>query len=267
MAMRFALPIAILALLLVASLPSHGKAQVRHGAERHHHASSSPVATPQNQPSPVATPAETRSYTYNYYYPEKPTVPTVRFQKVTTVLLLFFTGGLWVTTILQWRIANKTLLLQFRPKLIVRNIVIDEMSNEIPRPPLIRDGSAVVGQFYISNIGETPAMITEVGCWVESSQILPMRRPYEGKDGIELQSPKILKPSESTPWRFDSITVMDSRARMIMASEAGWALYVMGWIGYLDDLKIPRRTAFCRKYDPMKARFVKVDDPDYEHQE
>jgi hypothetical protein len=100
--MKIAL-LAMLALFLVLSLPDPGKTEVRHSTQRHHHASGSPVSTPQNQPSPVSTPAETRSYTYNYYYPEKPTVSIVWFQTITTVLLLLFTGGLWITSIWQWR--------------------------------------------------------------------------------------------------------------------------------------------------------------------
>ena len=36
---------------------------------------------------------------------------------------------------------------------------------------------------------------------------------------------------------------------------------------YADDLKIVRRTAFCREYRPAERRFFAVDDPDYEHEE
>jgi hypothetical protein len=107
--MKFALSFAMLALLLVASSPYPPKTEVRHGTERHHHASGRTVATPRNQPSSIATPAETRNYTYTYYYPEKSTVPPVPFQILTTVLLLFFTAGLWVTSILQWKAMQENL--------------------------------------------------------------------------------------------------------------------------------------------------------------
>jgi hypothetical protein len=56
-----------------------------------------------------------------------------------------------------------------------------------------------------------------------------------------------------------------------ISKDAGdWRLYVMGWIAYSDDLKIPRRTAFCcenRVASGSKGRFCIVDDNDYAHKE
>ncbi len=181
---------------------------------------------------------------------------------------LVFAGLQWNEISEQARIANKMLLLQFRPKLIIRNVVID-VADEIPRPPLFRDHHPVSGQFYISNTGGTEAKITEIGCWVEWSQILPMQRPYEGKHGFEC-SATALQPSQSIPWTFNSANdgkLMNARANDILSGMGNWALYVMGWVQYIDDLKTPRRTAFCRKYEFSKGRFLAVDDPDYEHQE
>jgi len=39
------------------------------------------------------------------------------------------------------------------------------------------------------------------------------------------------------------------------------------YIEYRDDRGWPRRTAFCRKYDPITRRFSIVDDQEYEYQE
>jgi hypothetical protein len=44
-------------------------------------------------------------------------------------------------------------------------------------------------------------------------------------------------------------------------------LFVLGWIGYTDDIGIYKNMWFCRKYDPSKDRFRPVDDPDYEYAE
>jgi hypothetical protein len=45
----------------------------------------------------------------------------------------------------------------------------------------------------------------------------------------------------------------------------------MGWIDYVDDLVITRRTAFCREYrthqGASEGRLYPVDDTDYEHEE
>lgn len=44
-------------------------------------------------------------------------------------------------------------------------------------------------------------------------------------------------------------------------------MYVIGRVGYIDELGGMRSTAFCRKWDDDKGRFFAVDDPDYEHAE
>ena len=188
-----------------------------------------------------------------------------------TIIIAAFTVILWVTSYRQWSVSNRTLLLQFRPKLIVRNVVVKRLVNEMPPKPLFQQNMPVIGHFYISNIGGTPAMIIEVGCWVECSKRLPMRRPYEGKDANTVPYLKVLGPSESTPCDFDSVSdkgkVMDSNATMILGGDFGWALYVMGWVQYTDKSNARHRTAFCRKYDISKERFMPVDDSDYEHAE
>jgi len=270
--MKTALPILTLALLFVASSPSPVKAEVRHGTEDHHHASGSVVPTPQNQRSPVATPAEARAYTYNYYYPEKSDVPPVSFQIVTTVLLLIFTGGLWVTSIWQWNIANKTLALQFRPKLIVRNFEIPlRLEGGNAKYYFIRN-ELVSGQFYVANIGDGPATITESLCIVywQKGLVLPMRRPYEGNDGNNPVAGKI-EPGGRLTAVFQSEELLPiSQIEIGMMGypySPSWRVYIMGWIEYSDDLGIGRRTAFCRRFDPTTNRFMPVDDPDYEKAE
>ena len=44
---------------------------------------------------------------------------------IATLIIAAFTGTLWCTSRKQWRVSNKTLHLQFRPKLIVRNVVVN----------------------------------------------------------------------------------------------------------------------------------------------
>lgn len=180
-----------------------------------------------------------------------------------------------VLALFQWReirrqakIANEALFRQFRPRLKIRNIVID-VANEIPQPPLFRERYPISGHFYISNTGGTAAKISEIGVWVEWNQNLPMERPYEGKHGV-VCSATVLEASQSIQWAFNSADdnkLMDSVAAKILAAEHGWALYIMGWVEYVDGLNTTRRTAFCRKYDVSKRRFFAVDDNDYEHTE
>jgi hypothetical protein len=164
----FALILIASALLLSAAnsgsaqSPSPPKAEVRHRSQRHHDASSSVVATPQNQPSSIATPEETRSYAYNYYYPEKSDVPPVPFQIVTTVLLLLVTGGLWITSIWQWRaidqqakIAEEALTMDVRPRISVKI--------EGGHAPLNLTGKheqQFVIYYKVRNTGRGPAFVT-----------------------------------------------------------------------------------------------------------
>lgn len=83
-------------------------------------------------------------------------------------------------------IAHDTLVLTQRPKLIVRNVVL-KSPQQVPPPgpdPWFYKGARLSGQFYVVNVGGTPATITESGCWVawkvndRPLGRLPMKRPY-----------------------------------------------------------------------------------------
>jgi hypothetical protein len=93
-----------------------------------------------------------------------------------------------------------------------------------------------------------------------------MNRPYEGKNGNSVVSGR-LAPGVSIPGTFVSENVLGVGEPTNILQGSGRALYVMGWIDYSDDLKVARRTSFCRRYDPSRQRFVAVDDPDYENAE
>jgi transposase-like protein len=97
-----------------------------------------------------------------------------------------------------------------------------------------------------------------------------VRKAVSDRVSLVATDEHVLRPSESMPWTFNTLhdnKVMDASADHILTGRGNWAIYIMGWIEYLDDLKIPRRTAFCRKYEITKGRFFAVDDPDYEYQE
>ena len=160
-----------------------------------------------------------------------------------------------------------------RPKLIVRNIVLNSPS-QTPAPvpdPWFYQGARLAGQFYVVNVGGSPAKIAESGCWViwkaneQPLPGLPMRRPYEGKDG---NNPVLgsLGPGESAPGIFQSEDYLGNEIDRVRSGN--WSLYVLGWVEYTDDRDMKRRTAFCRKYDANKRRFFAAeDDPDYEYVE
>jgi hypothetical protein len=168
--------------------------------------------------------------------------------------------------------SEQALSLQFRPRLIVRNLIVhptlEGVGDRSPDYYFVRN-EFVRGQFFVANVGNSRATITESFCnvyWMKGP--LPMRWPYEGLDGnnpilgtIEAGGRKtaIFSSTEAIPVGHTEIGLMNYHD-----FNAVWSIYVMGWIEYRDNLGFERRTSFCRKFEPTSNRFVAVDDPDYE---
>lgn len=170
------------------------------------------------------------------------------------------------------KISRDLLISSHRPKLRVRNIVIDRSMGFGANGSFFQVGKLVRGQLYIANVGGTAAHVGEsfIGVfWPPGS--LPMRRPYEGKDGNDWAR-GILEAGASKTVLFQSNTVLPQN-ESVGTSAGSIRLFVMGWIEYKDSLNIQRRTAFCREFqrDPSvlesEGRFVVVDNQDYEHEE
>ncbi len=147
-----------------------------------------------------------------------------------------------------------------RPRLRVRNVVI--------RIGDAFRGNRLTGQCYVSNIGGTDAKIEESHVLVYANQMgLPMERPYEGMEANNPLSGTII-PGASIPLLIEALSPFTTAEEAGRAFAGAHPFYVMGWISYSDHLGNIRRTAFCRKWDGNKRRFVREDnDPDYEHEE
>jgi hypothetical protein len=193
---------------------------------------------------------------------------------IATVAIGVFTFFLMYVTNRQARLTQEsidltkqTLTLTYRPRLHVRNVVL--------RPPLFECGQLIHGQFYVSNVGGISACVVESHCEVLwDINGLPMERPYEGKRGNNpIGKNVVIAPGASYPGLFQSESTYEIKeVRGEPGIFAGGRLYVMGWIDYVDDLKVRRRTAFCRQYlyNPDAhgvRRFYPVEDPDYEYEE
>jgi hypothetical protein len=161
-------------------------------------------------------------------------------------------------------VAQKSLVLTQRPRIVVRAFYFSEtkgVGGIYYVPNRAEAGSFCQGQFYIVNSGGTRGRLQEVYCEVFIDKRLPMKRPYEGEIGIQQEI--ILLPGQSIPFLF-------GRSQPLEADVAGKistgenSLYVLGRIGYVDDLGIYTDVPFCRRYDPAKDRFVLIEDPDYE---
>jgi len=158
-----------------------------------------------------------------------------------------------------------------RPKLIVRNVVIRRGVADGNADPFY-ENARIGGQFYLQNVGDSRATITESGCWVvwkknDAPLIgLPMERPYEGKNGNNpAPAGTSLLPGVTLTITFQSDDFLTHEAQRVR--EGNWPLYVMGWVEYKDDVGTERRMAFCRRYDGTKRRFVVEKDPDYDRAE
>lgn len=199
-------------------------------------------------------------------------VDAALIELATTATIAIFTIVLGITTVYLWEAGERQIVLAQRPRLRVRNVV-----HRPPRPSYeirypFEQGHHIGGQFYLVNVGGTAAKVVEMGCWVEwfrDDINLPMERPYEGKRGNISATPRV-EPGQSVPISFSSDKAMDWQAEDItpmQGSSPRTHLYVMGWVFYKDDIGIARFTSFCRKFDPRRAKFFAVDDPDYEHEE
>ncbi len=177
----------------------------------------------------------------------------------------------------QAEIAQQTLVLTYRPKLIVRNVVMEQpdMRNwTVPQD--IKTDQLFVWRLYVSNIGGTPATVTETGCWIILVLgELPMERPYEGRSGntviTGMKVANKLFPGESGTLHIALLGEQVEGGQDPIKGLQGYPkqlhIYVMGWVTYVNDIGIVRRTAFCRRYDWARQYFVAVDNLDYEHAE
>lgn len=169
--------------------------------------------------------------------------------------------------------ANRQLLLTQQPRLRISNVVFRQPAGSLAAPALFHPGNPVGGQLYVRNIGGSKATITESHCivfWRNGG--LPMERPYEGDAGNNFLGHPILQPGEGATGIFNTLQpgstaqVMGDQAPDVLRGK-DWRIWVMGWIEFVDDLRIPRRVVFCREWiaDARgEGRLKPVDDRDYD---
>jgi hypothetical protein len=211
---------------------------------------------------------------------------TSRLAVFTLLLFCAAFGQIWLFVWQLWlirksfKVSQETLILTHRPKLRVRNITITQNWVTDQPTPLFREGQELIGHFYISNVGGTPAKIVESLCLVHPTKRgLPMNRPYEEmKANNPVPSMTTLQPGEATQAKFGG--KLGPQAKDISSFSDNWRLYVMGWVEYTDassiKSSIKRRTTFCRELCQPRGpdggmndrRFFPVKgEPDYEHEE
>jgi hypothetical protein len=193
---------------------------------------------------------------------------------ITTAGLVIATAVLGAVAIWQGRLlrgqiqlAREEFISTHRPRLRVSNFDTHSPGDIRQGREPFKQNETVAGQFYITNVGGTTAIVTAIGCWVNWwTGSLPRVRPYEGKDpNTRIQSS--LAPGQSMPILFNSEEPLPQDIGSIRQRSSGWGLYVLGWIEYRDVMGYRRRTEFCREWRPETQRYAPVNDNDYEYEE
>lgn len=166
--------------------------------------------------------------------------------------------------------------LTHRPKVIVRNVVLDQFADGLPASAeAVMDKihglaaqqmidmkleTTLTGHYHVANIGGTPADVTEREEYIDFVDDVPMARPYDvGQAGNPYQCR--LLPGESRRVDF-SVT---SQAPGKLATKATQTIWIYGLLRYSDEIGTVRQTAFCRFLPRGGRRFKIADNPDYEY--
>jgi hypothetical protein len=162
-------------------------------------------------------------------------------------------------------LTRQSIILTQRPKLVVRNVVIND-------PQRLVDCGAepsadpLSGAIRILNIGTTVARVTALRCSAIvriADDLLPMGGLIRS-DGSKLLNEVFLPAGGCTTYNF-SETIPVPSAELQRINDRSLGVFIIGWAIYKDDLNNVRTTRFCRKWSPDRRRFEAVDDPDYEN--
>ncbi len=208
---------------------------------------------------------------------------------LTAGLVLVGAGQVWVL-VRQTGILNKgltetrnateltrqSLVLTQRPRIGIRTVILDQPSygdrfistsiNELIFKPTVY----VEGTLLMVNIGNSQAMILHSYCRVLNSGE-PERIPRQfleeaaGTGGTLLTENTRLAPGQRVRCTFTGSGPSEEQVKHAGSQQfPKLNLYVIGWVDYADELKIVRRTTFCRRYDRPTDRFLPITDPDFE---
>lgn len=164
-------------------------------------------------------------------------------------------------------IENKTLILQYRPRIIVRHARVIAFSKEIGEGVFSEPVRCRVA-FQIVNIGGSPAHVVDGNIYLLSA------RPGEPGEEIEFKEStnmgighRTLQPGEWESLEFGLDTRIPNDARWVefYKGASSHTIFLLGTIWYRDDLDIPRATGIHRKYDPATKRFEPKKDSEDEY--
>jgi hypothetical protein len=170
-----------------------------------------------------------------------------------TLWLAVFTLVLAVVSIRQGAQIRREFVATFRPKLVIREL--EYVHADVDKSEI---------RYTIVNKGGSPATIVTVNLasFTQSPRIpLPAVPTYDLPETFV--KPIVLNPGTSARLTYDAVKPTERTA--ILPGFLPESLYFLGYMDYKDDNHIPRRIAFCRRYNAETRRFEVVDDPDYEY--
>ena len=162
-----------------------------------------------------------------------------------------------------------------RPKLRVRNINIEATGSGPFKGNFvfITPGESMLGEFFVSNIGDAPAHIE--GAFIMmlgTERPLPMGRPYDGRAANCVFGPRTLEPGHVAQVNIDcaaesQVFVLSYGPTQFHPKDTPF--YALGWVTYRDDRGIRRKTTFARKWSDDVRRFLRMEGDmlDYENEE
>src|ERR1035438_800108 len=160
-----------------------------------------------------------------------------------------------------------TLILQYRPRIIVRNATAKKFSDEIG--DVISKPVRCEVAFQIVNTGGSPAHIVDADIYLLSARVHSSPdEEIEFKESTHVGiGARTLQPGERENIQFGLDTRIPNDARWVEFYKGGSShiIYLLGSIWYRDDLDIPRETGIHRKYDPANRRFEPKKDSEEEY--
>ncbi|MGB8770748.1 MAG: hypothetical protein WCC92_14105 [Candidatus Korobacteraceae bacterium] len=171
--------------------------------------------------------------------------------------------------------ATDNIVFTHRPRLVIRGIGLVP-GKYVGGESTVQDDVQWQVQYIVANIGGTAAHITDSNLTITQinivdGELFPEFPPYsERRDSMGVFT---VKPGEHQ----EQMVVLDERPdtqrlrvlrKMVQSGSlhtAGTA-YLLGFIQYLDDAGVSRRTAFFRHYDAQTERFRRdkyPETPDY----
>jgi hypothetical protein len=159
--------------------------------------------------------------------------------------------------------ADAMIRLTHRPRIIVRNVVIENIEklnrSTSDRNLLDIDFSDFKGHYTLANIGGTVAKQVHISHGIYVGTALPMERPATQT----IKPVPALQPGVAQSIALPAIALSPGNGVAVKNEKAD--IYWLSLIKYADELGNVRETSICRRFDRQAKRFVRVEDSDYEY--